>query len=171
MKRMSQQRLSSIQMFSTWPLFWQKCEQCHLDYRWEPMWRYRVYAHLRRGKFYNFICRNCAATEKEAAAIAEYVKSSQATCQQSIGGLPVSDYEVTNGNRDALVPESVAVCPECGADLWVEAMEWSVDDDRPIAGSLMVGCRDASSEVNHRYWQSDWQPIRDKVAAHLKAVE
>lgn len=83
------------------------------------------------------------------------------------------------------VPRTVAICPECGGDLFVEA-EWDESTDKPTRTGLSVSCcvEDSSlvrwenskhdnrefRDVAHRHWQSDWQPIVDRIAEACGAV-
>ena len=70
------------------------------------------------------------------------------------------------------IPSEVSKCPECGGalsfqlDCWEE--EW---------GGLALECeneewQDGESDEpdNHRWWQSDWQPVIDRVKAWLSKV-
>lgn len=64
-------------------------------------------------------------------------------------------------------------CPECGGRLFVEIDEWSKGIQTP--GGYRVECepdtdaemaaweRDEDHEGGHRYWQSDWQHVVDRV--------
>lgn len=64
------------------------------------------------------------------------------------------------------VPRDVAVCPECGGDLWVMAEAWETKTDCPVADSLTIECDKntyGDGTFRHRWWQSDWQPVRDAV--------
>jgi hypothetical protein len=61
------------------------------------------------------------------------------------------------------VPSHVAVCPECGADLILEVVEWEDDTKHPTQGGCLVSCRldsvnDESGEP-HQMFQSDWAHI------------
>lgn len=66
------------------------------------------------------------------------------------------------------VPEQIAVCPECGEGLIAECHEHEAESGRPIATGIEVQClcrvRAGSFEVNHRWHQSQWQPVRDAIA-------
>lgn len=62
------------------------------------------------------------------------------------------------------VPETVAVCPECGGALW-----WQVTTDDGLA-DMVVDCEredDDNQETWHRWWQGEWQPVIDKIKAWL----
>ena len=64
------------------------------------------------------------------------------------------------------VPAEIAVCPECGGQL-----HWQRDgvDD----GDLMIDCAEEDWEDDdgiHRGWQSEWQPVLDRVTAWLSKL-
>lgn len=69
--------------------------------------------------------------------------------------------------RGLYVPESIAKCPECGDSLIAECTAWETDTGRPLATSIELSCmcdmRAGTFEVNHRWSQSKWQPVRDAV--------
>lgn len=69
-----------------------------------------------------------------------------------------------------LVPEKVAVCPECGCRLYWQVMTEDGLED------LSLDCEnepdvydndEAWEEDCHRNYQSDWQPIIDRVKAWI----
>ena len=62
------------------------------------------------------------------------------------------------------VPATVSVCPECGGRLW-----WQVTTTDGLR-DLDVDCEDdeeLSEGMSHCYWQSDWQPVLDRVRRWL----
>jgi hypothetical protein len=64
------------------------------------------------------------------------------------------------------VPVEIAVCPECRGQL-----HWQRDgvDD----GDLMIDCAEEDWEDDdgiHRGWQSEWQPVLDRVKAWLSKL-
>lgn len=77
------------------------------------------------------------------------------------------------------VPQDVAVCPECGGKLTVDCNEWNAGTGFPIESGFSLSCEAEEellddwvgddtdlrhiNEVGHRHWQSDWQPVRDRV--------
>ena len=82
------------------------------------------------------------------------------------------------------LPESVAICPECGGKLTIDCNEWDSKTGVPTELGFDVNCevdeenldtwmynddddRDMR-EVGHRFWQSDWQPVRDAVWEWIK---
>lgn len=85
------------------------------------------------------------------------------------------------GEHICSVPRKVAVCPECGSDLYVESTSWDQMTGMPTKDGVAVSCvaedesimaweqNDVDSrpwhEVMHRHWQSDWQSVVDAVAA------
>lgn len=67
------------------------------------------------------------------------------------------------------LPDGVAECPECGGYLHVRSIAWDAATGLPLASALEVECED-DENIEHRYWQSDWQPVRDAVARWAKAI-
>jgi hypothetical protein len=64
------------------------------------------------------------------------------------------------------VPKEISVCPECGGRLWWQftTTDWLRD--------LHLECENESvdfeeGEDDHRFWQSEWQPVIDKVRRWL----
>jgi hypothetical protein len=67
-------------------------------------------------------------------------------------------------------------CPECGGRTLLEVYEWGARTGVPTQGGFTVHCKeeddqqfesfseDCDYNSNHRYWQSDWQPVCDRVA-------
>lgn len=68
------------------------------------------------------------------------------------------------------VPEQVAVCPECGAQLGTEAIEWDEKTGVPTKAGLVVDCLSDHS-LQHKYWQSEWQPIVEKIEKWCGATD
>lgn len=69
--------------------------------------------------------------------------------------------------KPAPVPPAVAICPECGSPLM-----WQVTCEDPDLGGLVVDCK-AQDKLpenmrRHRYWQAEWQPIINRVKAHVR---
>jgi hypothetical protein len=68
------------------------------------------------------------------------------------------------------VPKQVAVCPECGGELTARATEWVAGTRQPTESGVEIDClADMEREFEHRYWQSDWQPVRDAITKWCKA--
>lgn len=72
-----------------------------------------------------------------------------------------------------VVPQSVAVCPECKGRLYLQIDCWDADTRRAHADGegLHIECErepepedDEFEDFNHQHWQSDWQPVNDRVA-------
>lgn len=77
------------------------------------------------------------------------------------------------------LPKEIAVCPECGSELYIECYEWNSQTGFPTRAGFQVHCKQedkevddwmnndndhrTSREVMHRHWQSDWQPVIDRV--------
>lgn len=65
------------------------------------------------------------------------------------------------------VPIEVARCPECNSPL-----TWQVTSEDPDLGGLVVDCkgqdRRPENMRRHRYWQAEWQPIFNRVRAHVR---
>lgn len=74
--------------------------------------------------------------------------------------------------QTVIIPASIATCPECGGTLFVTNHETDDDTGRPIAGGLSIDCGsdDDDSEECHRYWQSDWQDVIDKIRRWVNAI-
>ena len=68
------------------------------------------------------------------------------------------------------IPEDVATCPECGGKLFFnEDYDTNPESDEPPG----IDCEnepdlDDDEEDFHRFWQSDWQPVIDKISAHYR---
>lgn len=67
------------------------------------------------------------------------------------------------------VPEAVARCPECNARVWVTAQV--VDAKTLDLLEVDVDCIHDARKMDHRYRQSDWQPVRDAVNQWLGVVD
>lgn len=61
------------------------------------------------------------------------------------------------------IPTTVAVCPECGGELYAKSLSWWAETGQPSANSIDIHCRE-DPDLNHRWHQSDWQPVRDAIA-------
>jgi len=72
--------------------------------------------------------------------------------------------------KSSLVPHKVAVCPECGAQLFAESTEWASESGEPSKGGLVIDCVD-DANFEHRYWQSDWQSVVDAIAKWCGATD
>ena len=73
-----------------------------------------------------------------------------------------------NGPDEFDVPTKVAKCPECGGMLVVRVNGWgeiAPDLWEPIVAQLQIDCEneDPYGWYTHRWWQSDWQPVVDRV--------
>lgn len=69
------------------------------------------------------------------------------------------------------IPQSVAVCPECGAQLHVEFEEWETETGKPTYEGMDVSCYEEdfdNPETSHRHWQCDWQPVINEVWKYVK---
>lgn len=73
------------------------------------------------------------------------------------------------------LPSDVAVCPECGGALYVYCNAWVEETGQPIADELQIECdgdeTDFGDGIRHRWWQSDWQAIRDHIRQWAGALE
>jgi len=67
------------------------------------------------------------------------------------------------------VPREIAVCPECGGTLHADVIGWETATGLPSKGDVNIDC-EADPDCAHRYWQSDWQPIIDKVEKWCGAI-
>lgn len=77
------------------------------------------------------------------------------------------------------LPKCVAVCPECGSELYIDCYEWDSATGFPTSSGFHVHCKQedididewthdeddnrTSREVMHRHWQSDWQSVINTV--------
>ncbi len=59
------------------------------------------------------------------------------------------------------VPAAVARCPECSARLWVTVQVVDAETGDPM--EAQPDCIRDAGKMLHRYFQSDWQPVRDAV--------
>jgi hypothetical protein len=64
------------------------------------------------------------------------------------------------------VPKEVAVCPECRGELAARSMEWEAETNRPTEVGIELDCMNDLRDGKrlHRWWQSDWQCVRDRIA-------
>ncbi len=70
------------------------------------------------------------------------------------------------------VPNQVAVCPECRGRLLVQCDGWEDATGKPIETCISVDCENEPDpddpdweDKRHRGYQSDWQPVIDRVRA------
>lgn len=75
------------------------------------------------------------------------------------------------GGTRCYVPRSVAVCPECGGELAAHAMSMIAATGQPVASAIEIECLtdldgrgETKNGLGHRWFQSDWKPVRDAVA-------
>jgi hypothetical protein len=69
------------------------------------------------------------------------------------------------------VPNSVAVCPECGGELAARSMQWDEETGQPDAAAIEIDCIDYLSHYHgHNWHQSSWQPVRDAIAKWCKSM-
>lgn len=68
------------------------------------------------------------------------------------------------------VPKQLLICPECQGQLDFEVNEWDTETGLPVFGGYYLNCENESS-VNHRHWQSDWQPAIYRAGELFRAVE
>lgn len=74
------------------------------------------------------------------------------------------------------VPRTIAECPECGGGLCVVANAWDEETGQPTGSALQIECEHDDPEsddesLEHRWWQSDWQPVVDAVRKWCGASE
>lgn len=108
------------------------------------------------------ICDNCQRRDADnhmmcpvAGAVSQYADKCRhhRPCPVLFGG----DISIPGGQ-----------CPECGGQLHTEIYEWDTVSGRPTIGGYTVDCVN-DDNANHRYWQSDWQPVIDRVGIWLGA--
>lgn len=71
----------------------------------------------------------------------------------------------------------LGTCPECGGALYIEVTAWETETGIPIEEHIEVDCENDDVEdddARHRWWQSEWMPVIDKVRAwgmkHIRKV-
>ena len=70
-----------------------------------------------------------------------------------------------------MVPLKVATCPECDSMLSVRCIQWDSETGVPHDVGLEIECESSEeSQAEHRWAQSDWQPVRDEIAAWCGAI-
>jgi hypothetical protein len=69
------------------------------------------------------------------------------------------------------VPNTIAVCPECGGQLYAENNEWDGETGIPVIGGLIIDCKNDSVIEGHRYLQSDWQSITSAIEKWCSAKD
>lgn len=88
------------------------------------------------------------------------------------------------GSEFCMVPSHIALCPECGGELWVDVNAWD-DDGVPDPDDILVWCAcefdsmmSDGSKIDtkvHRNHQSIWLPVTNKcalwAAVALRVVE
>lgn len=84
------------------------------------------------------------------------------------------------GGKSCLLPRSVRLCPECGHQLYLNCDSWDADTGQPFEVSVdccneeWFGDDEPDSKEFprhcHRYWQSDWQSVRDAVNRWAKVA-
>jgi len=69
------------------------------------------------------------------------------------------------GHKGCYLPREVAACPECGGEIAVRAMSYESQTGRPVAESIEFDCMNdlRCGKLSHRWFQSDWQPVRDRI--------
>lgn len=93
------------------------------------------------------------------------MSTEQNTNEAANGGSALNDL-LYGGNSS--VPTSVAMCPECGGRLHAESAEWDSETGIPTIDGFYVDC-ESDPDCNHRYWQSDWQPVIDRIGTWIGA--
>ncbi|MDP2398826.1 MAG: hypothetical protein Q8M53_10775 [Burkholderiales bacterium] len=74
--------------------------------------------------------------------------------------------EFLHGSRTITAPASLT-CPECGGRIVIEIDDYEIVSRRPESESLHVVCENDDTDEGidaHRYWFSDWHPIRARAA-------
>ena len=66
-------------------------------------------------------------------------------------------------------PKTIAICPECDGELYARSFAWDEETGRPIGSALDINCRE-DPELNHRWHQSDWQPVIDAIRKWCNAI-
>mgnify|MGYP000903357993 CR=1 FL=1 len=70
-----------------------------------------------------------------------------------------------DGAKGCYVPKLIAVCPECGGELAARSGSWETQTGRPVAESIELDCMNdlRDGKAGHRWFQSDWQPVRNRI--------
>jgi len=55
--------------------------------------------------------------------------------------------------------------------LFARSHAWHEVDGQPLASAIEIDCIVDAEECNHRYWQSDWQPVKDAIAEWCDAAK
>ena len=70
------------------------------------------------------------------------------------------------------IPQDVAKCPECSAQLHVEFNEWETESGKPTYEGMDLCCTEEDEEEYpesaHRHWQGEWQPVINVVWDYVK---
>jgi peptide methionine sulfoxide reductase MsrB len=78
------------------------------------------------------------------------------------------------------IPEKLVLCPECGGTIFIGTDGWDSETGWPTEDSFDYSCEQNEREQQqyqddeiefyneHRWWQSDWQPVRDKIWTWLE---
>lgn len=79
-------------------------------------------------------------------------------------------------HKPVSVPAFIAVCPECGGAVKVSAHVWDEETGLPLAAELQIDCvrerfDGVTRQWNHRWWQGEWQPVRDAIAKWIGALK
>jgi len=76
------------------------------------------------------------------------------------------------------VPADIAVCPECGSELYVYCQGWHSDTGQPLAADLQIECKAEAwvlgidegewssgynGDTGHSSKQSYWQPVHEAI--------
>lgn len=68
------------------------------------------------------------------------------------------------------IPATVAKCPECGDLLLADFCDTDCETGLALADSVTLQCMSEDfedPETCHRHWQSEWQPVIDKIQGWL----
>lgn len=89
-----------------------------------------------------------------------------------------SEYEQIKFGGGIEVPRDIAICPECSSSIYLYCWEWDSETGEPNADGFQIECpgeafyEDESEEkYTHRWWQSDWQPVVDKLSKWTRQPE
>ena len=67
------------------------------------------------------------------------------------------------------VPREVATCPECGGALTWQATTSDIIEDMMLECEHEPNNDETAQDNYHRWWQSDWQAVIEKVKVWLEA--
>lgn len=91
------------------------------------------------------------------------------------GGSTAAGGSLSELSAGAMIPESVARCPECGGRLYLDAdfgeLEMAGDEDASLSCVHEPDLDEHEERIPldvHRFRQSDWMPVINTVSGYLR---